>query len=767
MNDILCDLAFNIIKEDDDDRRFEMFSANFVSELEDTPVVVTSRNYDMGVDGKSISNSQRRIFVIASIQRINNNKYIEDIYKAINRKFGKPKKIYIASNKSLTEKKFEDIFTKVIEFPEFPKDCDLENLGADQIESYFKSGIGLSAFMNFYEADYDLMKIHLQKPNIPSERSLNLALSCMSSKDFITVKEQLTERMIIQILDNSSNLSIEDINHKVKEEYVIECISKDLCQHICEKMEQKNIVKRTEGYKWNLTDTGRGILNTIKKEEYNCHRHGKNIVRNMLFDQLDQKLDTSGWDRIWKTIEKGMIDLFIRKGKETLYNIRALLENKYESITSASIEGWRDFRSIIQEASETQSGPLKDEVLQGLLGIFSPYNKDIIDWFEMLACNYVAIYTLGLDYSIGSVISEVLSGVIISYDTDIILSYLCEHEKGHLSSEKVKKVIEKRGDKIYITHAAVEETARHAARAIIDRKHAISPKDPPLPYYRIENELDTVFGKDFEYQRASKKKNHGDWPQYIQMYSGRPKFQDEKLICPDIENMLGVLIKLGFNVLPDLEKETKSKANNIQIEYAKDKKPTDEEYKKIRIDAEILISLSEELKKYQEQGKTHLFFITSAHRFEDLMEYYKSSGETHVPIIMSLSGLMWIFSMIPETPLSPKELGSFIMEGRMNQAYRGIERILFRVMDQISTASLPQARRGVIIQDLTNKIVSISKEMGCDPEILRKKAQTDPFLFGKIAAGVIDSQIYIDPTKAKDINKIFDDLKKNLYSNKE
>ena len=172
---------------------------------------------------------------------------------------------------------------------------------------------------------------------------------------------------------------------------------------------------------------------------------------------------------------------------------------------------------------------------------------------------------------------------------------------------------------------------------------------------------------------------------------------------------------------------------------------------KSRIDAEMLITVSRTIADSQVKGAGERYIlITSARRLRNLPKNIRGQlPET--PEVLSLAEAATIASLLPEHPVSLHTLHALLFEGHFAKTVGGLEAMLLRIVRESSSAVLPGATRGVLLEEFGAAIIRESKRTGEANSEVRRRIVDDPVEFAQIASVAIDALAVQRPLDREDV----------------
>lgn len=751
--------VLQVLTETQDSDKFERFAADFWTAVSGRRFVVTSKNYDDGADGRAVEFSGQS--VICATLRDDASKPISDA-KTIIAKRGCPKEILFVYAKPMTEANIRSIHADLHDRVKL--NCKMDSISATQIVDFISREIGVDEFLRHYGAEYDAIRIALQGHIDLSPASLRLAFTVLTIDETAVLRTTLMQRAVLLSISKHPEKSLEHLHSVFKSEHGLHHVSVASIEYHLQRAVTDGMIKPgAVGYV--LTEGGLKENKVLCEQQLNSYVNGKELVRAGITSELGSALPEREWEKLWDKLESLFTNLFHREG----IRLTKVLKDLVESGSTIDVEG--NPVSVIQElaieAANVWSGPSRDRIRCALINIFSPKNTEVYEWLLRLGAAYVAFCTLGLEQTVSQTLRKTLSDTEFYFDTDILLSYFCAHEEGNRSAVAIKKFSGDCGHKIGVPFPVVIESVRHANRAIIDSKIAgISPSEKLTPRQIIEL-FGTVFGREFQYLKSEGKTEPNSWIEYISDYTiaGRREGYGEA----DTEVFEALLDQCEFNVMPKLD--STDDALVVQVESVLEEKAKRIKHPvmndpdragKFKIDSELLVSIHNHMQSRGSSSFAKNILITSASVLRISRDSLKSVA-TPLPQIMGLAEVMWLFSMLPDTAVSVKDLGMYLYEGNFSSTLQGLEKLIYQVINKAESFKVPPADRERLIHRLKQGMVSKAKQYGAARDVLRE-ASYNPSLFASLAAATIDaeSDIVHDPKVKMEIKHRLDELAKQI-----
>lgn len=719
----------DILAKEKNDLRFEDFAGAFLNEFYGKQFFSTTRNYDLARDGRTAATPDGTDYYTATLSD-NPNKPIKDVTKVS--KKGTIRQLYLCFSKTYTEKKLTEIELTVRKATRVKS--PITPLSGHQIAKSVSEGRGRDAFLMYYRADYEALKAAKEEQLEAAPEGLKLALGTILPEDAVSLRNNLAFKAIALSLDGGLTKTAKELQADIAKNFGLKHFSLPALEFYCRRAEEALLVSHNSG-KWSLAAGGEALVAESKQLKLDDYIKGQTLVRSELENVLGQSLAEGQWKAIWSVLEAGLVELFYTRGMELSTAIQAFVDKKpMETDVQSS---WDKLSELLTKAAATQSGPIRGNIEKALTIVFSPASVATTKWLTQLASAYIVLCTLGFENSVGSAVKEALEGVAFYFDTDIALTYLCEHEPMSGAARSVKQFTDGCGNRVHIPFPVVEECAMHAARSLRDHEEGIGPADPSLEPGEIDQIFTTVFSREFEHLRSEKRAD--SWREFIVAYSGSVTWSGGRSI-PDVANMRGLLLQDKFVVLSLMGDDHRRIVEKLKARIASaspEKYSDHESLDKLRIDIELVVEIVIAAQTAHLKGVVSNILVTSSNKFRNLQAPIQRELK-EFPQIMRLEEIMWMVSLMPNSPISLADMGTFLFEGRTHVATGGLERLIDRVLRRAKTAAMPSTQRSLLVHRLRAGMYEEAKKLG-NPKMVIDEAKKNPTLFAKIAAAAFDA----------------------------
>jgi hypothetical protein len=369
---------------------------------------------------------------------------------------------------------------------------------------------------------------------------------------------------------------------------------------------------------------------------------------------------------------------------------------------------------------------------------------------------YIAICTMGVPAETRKALQMALAEYRFFFDTDVVISYLLEHENNHSAARAIFGMIKRLGGVVVVPRAVVEEVARHAAKAHVDYREQVQAGLPPRTGYELY-ELQSAFTREFEYMRGLDKVRSSGWTNYIESFTGPMKIGGGRLE-PDIDRMAKILTRERFEIVatdtsaPDFDQKVQRLTHALQLEWNARSGREDEGVDfsrpdKCRIDAELLLAVEKAASDERARVKPFRWFLISSSNY---LRRLSRTALTHLnnrPDVLRPGQAAFFASLVPDVPVSTASLASIIFDDAFRGTLMPVDSMLLRVLRNTAGVTVLPAMRGAIIQSFSDALVHEAKQRGVTRKEMRRAVMRDPVRFGELAIAAANAHGLVDPAE--------------------
>ena len=746
-----------ILSREADAHRFEAFAVALTSVLEGRPIVQTSRSWDLGRDGRGVG-SQHGVFVLATL-RTDVAKPLEDA-RRLKTKVRIIKRVYYVAARLVSEEVLEKHRLELQKL--FGNKVQVDPIGGRQISDLVSNGQAAAAFAKHYAGELGSITAALgATASDPHAKHLELALATFGADNTQQLRHDLTSRLILGLLQQQP-LSSAALVAGAARVLGVAAFSDSAIKHYCANLERNGQIAYI-GREYTITNGGREKLAEGDVSVVNSGLYGIAVVRNAVEDSLSRKLPDQQWNSIWTALQEKLAYAFYIRGKQILDVISALLKGDGTSAVQRNALSGLVEEVLRDVIDEYVAKPHTHQVLRAFQDAFLPGDRHgAFEWLAGVAGRFAATCTLGLPSEVASTLTKTLKKIRCFFDTDIVVSYLCAHEPGHVAAHAFMDLSKRLETPVMVTEAVAEETARHAMKAYTDYRVRVASVTGKLEWYEIAD-LESAFTREFAHLRLEGKIGAGGWLNFIGRYAGEETRNRGPRQQPNITKMRRVLSGESFAIRApkDSGAVEKQSIETTLYEDAMRRQPDANAgivREKARIDAEMLVTVAQAAAEAEGAGTGERYIVvTSASRLRSLPNTVRVALR-EPPEVISLAEAGTIASLLPEHPVSLRALHSILFEVHFARTVGRLESLLLRIVRESSSAVVPGATRGVVCEEFGTAILREAKRTGETASEVRERIGRNPVELARIAAAAVDALALTHPIEREEVLRRIEDL---------
>jgi hypothetical protein len=702
-------IALDVITSDVYSSRFELFSNAIVGQLEGgVPIVSTSASWDMGRDGRAVGRAGA-IFICCSLADGVDGKAADDIAR-VTPHITAPAKIYFCSAQKLSEHRVVQIETDLKAM--LPSSVTITVLGAQQLAELAVKWPEVANQQ--YKAEIEDCLRVLRDGDAATEADipgLRLALVTAAHDDSAAIRADVYKSGLLTVFADDKPRSVNEaskdlaaflrLNHNLPTEAVAPRLKL---------LEDDKSLKQSSG-KYSITQQGHQELATRNSAATQRLLAGRQLIRNALEASLGARFLDDHFARMWEAFEERMASYFYARGERMVQEVVSLVgvdigATKPASPSDSSLSFIEDLADAV--AATTANADQRRELKVAIKDLFSERTGPAADWLLRVCCGYVAACSLGLESSCGDALGKLFSKLTLVFDTDVVLSLICEGRADHAGVNAVATRWRKLGGKILCAVPVLDEVAYHAWIAENDFREV--QRWLPGTVEERDRLIENAFVRSFAEHLATKKARLGQWKSFIEQYRGRKE--------SDITKVRSELVgEYGMGELPprsaeELSLELKTKDYLSSLAHAEHAGiALRNALGKATRDAALYAAMIRHLRDLRKSDPgAACLLVSSARRLQDLESKFAESGETH--LVVSISSVLALLSLVPQVSLGVSALKAFLFDERRLPFSSEFERILLRVVRESEHLSMPWAKRGTLMRALRGKLIDEAKSAG-------------------------------------------------------
>jgi hypothetical protein len=515
------------IGRDDDDRRFEKFTADLFSSRDGISYETTAPTGDGGVDARAPVRLVEGVAVVcATVQRKGfKTKAIADIDKNV-ASLSKIVRLHVCFGQDVKEETLQEV-----------RKYAVSKLPHADIEVHGRTGLSDIAFryqgpfLDNYRRELEEHTLWLLEKSDEHEdpnqvNLLRIAVTTVFHPEIIKQRELLLESLVVTALSSSAK-SVDEIAVAVAEGLKLQrAPQKSFLLASIASLEVRGIIEKAKS-RLRLTSLGYNLRDQLVAQGVSSSLDARAAFFRLLGELPSNALTADEFSRLWRTIQLRLSKLFLHNGLRVVEELQAIAADgntdaspAQSALLSSAIHG------ILDEIENLRLNErVSKRIAEVLRQMLTNSKADAFQWLSELGVKYVVICSLGLDPELERRIRERVASWVVIPDTHVILSYLCVGDEGHDACDAILKQLHHLGGTIWAMEPVVEEAIHHAVIADAsfrdwnERIRCLKNDYPDLNHADVLQQTDNAFVKGFAHVAAAPIKQ-SDWFEYIQQFRG-------------------------------------------------------------------------------------------------------------------------------------------------------------------------------------------------------------------------------------------------------
>jgi hypothetical protein len=615
------------------------------------------------------------------------------------------KRFYFCSSQRLTEKRCDEITATLQPF--LSQDANIVVLGAPQLADL--TGTHPAPLRDHYSAEIAdcIETLKTDRPAAEAEDvQFHLALTTVGHSDSEAIRRSLYAAAVRVALSDGRHGTVGDCCRDMSQHFHLSRqLPPEAVQYHLDGLIEAGEVER-QGARYRLTDAGE---EAYRQQEANVASNlldGRLLVREHLEVELGRSIGDDQFNRLWKVFQEKIAFLFYQRGMELVRAVGSLLERENQD------EPLHDMKDLVNSLADAVSmiaaeDDVREELHTAIVDLFTTPTGKLLEWLVRLCSSFVSLCSLGLEAQSGAALAQLISRIALIFDTDVVLSLVCEGESQHESARAVVSRWRTLGGQLYVAAPVLHEVAHHAWIAETDFAHV--KKWIPGSEADRTRLIENAFVRGFAELLSVGKAQRGHWPRYIAQYCG-DKEDDTVRIAETLS------AECGIQVLPPRG------AAEYQIErevgaYLKEQAEARDSGRRLRIaldkaarDAQLFATMVSYRRQAREADPSDsCLLVSSARRLSNLEKRFTRQEEPHV--VISVAAVTHLLSLVPDVSLSLGAMRALLFDTKRRRS-EGLERLVLRVLRETQEVDLPWARRTTLMRDLRKRLVGEARLLG-------------------------------------------------------
>lgn len=703
-SEFIGDIYEIVIRSETNDGRFEHFSRDIVSFLEGgAPIFSTSKSWDLGRDAVGFGRATG-IYVCTSLRDDPDVKALADIER-LEQTTTKITRVYFCSSQKLSEHARDKVVAALnIEVDhKYPIVC----LGSIQLAEAARQE--KKAIERSYSGEIKNCLAAIEVgPNEEAETNgLRLALMTSGAEDSHIIRNSIYEAALLDSLSMGSRTAVVAAKSLAETLKLHRSLPANVVLPYLSNLTSKGFASENNGV-YSITINGKVRKQDNERAAAERLMVGRNQIKEALEVAMGATIGPDEFSRIWAVFEERLSYFLYMRGGSIVDEVSALLD----ADSAAPLEQ-RISLSFIDElaaaVSKTSSHPQHQlEICQAVKDLFADRTGPASQWLVSVCAAFVAACALGLEQSSADAIGRLLARTTIVLDTDVVLSLLGEGEPEHMAALTIVNTWVRNRGAVVVAEPVLEEVAYHASIADLDFSQVshLLPGTPEDRLHAVEN----AFVRSFAELLSQNKIKHSHWTTYIRHFRGDSAY--------DYSVVQGHLMAdFSISKLPPRTLDQAALFETVRLYILKLVEErnihgvTKEARDKASRDAELYVAFVRHMQtRRQFDPGAACLLISSGRRLSAVEAQFKQSGERQM--VISIASALFLVSLLPQLSLGLSSMKAFLFDEKRTGFSSGLERTLIRMVKSSKEVSLPWAQRGVLMQQMRERMVKSASLQG-------------------------------------------------------
>lgn len=767
---LLPGIVRNLLEVEDNSTRFERVCTALYRDAEGIELVSTSRTWDLGRDARAISVKKGGKalpgVLCATLSADLDAKVRADVQRLAATTL--TTSIVYCSSRALSEAACNRLEADIRKL--YPSAVAVRVLGqvqlADLAERFEPT------FRTHYSTEIGTIEQALLRPTdspSPEAIGLRLALLTQVGDDAFALRAELGKRLVVDALlqdapKNPGNLAVM-ISGQL---HLPRTLSTNYISTLVTDLEREGLVSVTpRGI--SLTTAGVSFARRVPAEASSRLLEGRIAIRDAIKKLSGHSLTDDQYERVWRTVQEGLADLFYSQGTTILHMISTVIGGDVNVPLAED-------RVVLETLGDRVASLFSNrdqgaEVRQALIDVFSEKESVAFRWLTQVCSVYVMMCSLGLEGLSQREISRALLGLRLVPDSDILLSLLCIRESNHEEVVRIVNGWRALGGRLLMASPVLEESAYHASisgydyRAVRDQLAAMNDASANR---LIANAFVRTYRKLFV--EADRKLG---WDRYIGAFRG----DNER----DYGRILEILREeYGFDRLPEASDEYRDLRDRIRrflvdlISRSKERQSGSgraPEHAAEPVDFRVLdkcsrdgvlmadIASARDAARRAGVGGTTIV-VSSSLRLRQADEAFRDAlGRPEA--VMSTAAVACLLTLAPGVQMGLGTMRGVLFDLGVAERFSSIDMYAYRIIAASSQYEVPPAKRVTLQRELASRLLEDARARGKSVHELRERIfrSGNPEYSAKIVSDALDRMAVLP-----EVQKELDELRRQVHS---
>jgi hypothetical protein len=681
-------IAEAIIRAEENAIRFEDFCRDICQREFGVVLVPTSKTYDRGRDAKPLDPAAGA-YVCATLEKQKLRKKIDDDTKHL-QATSAPRRVTYCTAVALSELAIDDYETLIR--GNMPQ-ATVRVLSAQQLASLAVQYVDI--FEGYYVSELKATQAMLLRLENPDQRSdddaLRLALLTMGTDDACQLRDEIGQHAVLQVLARATGpaTAVRIAETIAADLRIPSSVHPNLVEALLGRLSQQLLVEEREG-SWALSSAGRDAAANVPTETAQQVLEGARVIRSTLEELSGYRFTDLQFTTLWSTLLDYLTELFRSKGLAVIHAINDVLSDTTRSsvpLEQIASEGAVKIRNSL-------AIPEMGEVIeQAVIDMLTERKGAAFEWLAKVCERFVALCALGLETRSSEEIRRIIARYCLVLDSDIVITMLCEAERGHRAVREVIGRWQRLGGKVFMAPQVLEEVAYHAYisdREFQEMKHL----GPTLKGVDLRRYCNNAFVRAF----FSVETDINQWPAFRDQYAAQKSHDYSKIVEVLHDELL-------FEILPsDFDKEFCTDITRYLREISSEAEQIENTYfgdpGRLGRDGQVLamIARSRDVAR-SGLSEARIVLLSSSWRLRKADERFRERLGTPEAVI-SRAAVSYLIALVPEAGLRAASLRRALFEFGETAHLTDTERFSLRIIKASGTVIMPWAKRPALRRQL-------------------------------------------------------------------
>jgi hypothetical protein len=700
-------IAKPIIQNENYPIRFENFCIDLYTEVCGREVTTTSPTWDIGIDGRSLIINGQVFYLCSTIDKNWEPKVSKDLFK-ISQAIDASLDLHLiyCLNIPLTEYAIKGIRTEAFEKIKHLTEVDVLSLHQIAAISEKHQEVFFKHYASEYEDAKSLLFDHKQQDDDFARKGFQIAISTQLNDDALVLRSNLLNSLILQSLHERPLTFLSLANNVSKVLHLEKSIGETALQSAINSLEQSDSIIVSNGIV-SLTSKGLQLISEMQVTGTSNLLEGRKIFKESLSKLLGQEMDDEDFRIIWKHIQSAIAFLFYNEGLRVTQLVTAILDNKKKLKLPAEyteiVHGVAD--DVATRLSSMHSKDVVLNIRQSVFDVLHGENEEAFNWLSSLGVVYISLLSLGLDTDASKVIHDHLKQIRLLLDTNVVLDYLCEGERGNKPTVLLLNRWLELGGMLQCPQTVLDETCHHAFNADYEYNRLWRY----LHNYTYESaleEINNAFLRAF-CAKAQGKYHRSAWAEYMDNFRSSnvsdtsrieailsdelkcSKFQDNAADASLVQEIADYIFNYRKNSSRDL---TQQEETQLREKCYRDG-----------------ILLSSVFTTQDSQIATYTV-ISSSSAMHNASQYFAQKGIYFN--VLPWNGIAFLMSLLPEARLQLSSLKGAMFDVNIRHRTKPLEQYALNVIRETRQGSYGFSRRTHLARKLDKRLSEVARQEG-------------------------------------------------------